>query len=138
MIFSYFQCFWFTVEYGLCRQDGELKAYGAGLLSSFGELEYCLTDKPELKEFEPSKTGEQKYPITEYQPIYFVSDSFESAKEKMMYVFALIFFFFIYHLLINPIISENMQIQFQDLLAFAIMLIHKVSKSLIQSLKLRI
>lgn len=80
------QCFWFTVEYGLCRQDGEIKAYGAGLLSSFGELEYCLTDKPEIREFEPSKTGEQKYPITEYQPVYFVSDSFEDAKEKMVYV----------------------------------------------------
>ncbi|XP_055324781.1 protein henna isoform X2 [Sitodiplosis mosellana] len=77
-------CFWFTVEYGLCRQDGEIKAYGAGLLSSFGELEYCLSDKPELREFEPSKTGEQKYPITEYQPVYFVSDSFECAKEKMI------------------------------------------------------
>lgn len=82
--FLFIQCFWFTVEYGLCRQDGELKAYGAGLLSSFGELEYCLSDKPELREFEPSKTGEQKYPITEYQPVYFVSDSFEDAKEKMM------------------------------------------------------
>lgn len=82
----FIQCFWFTVEYGLCRQDGEIKAYGAGLLSSFGELEYCLTEKPELREFDPCKTGEQKYPITQYQPVYFVSDSFEDAKEKMMWV----------------------------------------------------
>ena len=77
-------CFWFTVEYGLCRQNGELKAYGAGLLSSFGELEYCLTDKPQIKEFDPAVTGLQKYPITEYQPLYFVAESFENAIEKMM------------------------------------------------------
>lgn len=61
--------FWFTVEFGLCRQDGELKAYGAGLLSSFGELEYCLSEKPELRPFDPEKTAVQKYPITEYQPV---------------------------------------------------------------------
>lgn len=78
------QCFWFTVEFGLCRQNGELKAYGAGLLSSFGELEYCLSDKPELRPFEPAKTALQKYPITEYQPVYFVAEDFEDAKQKMI------------------------------------------------------
>ncbi|KAI9557408.1 hypothetical protein GHT06_017236 [Daphnia sinensis] len=77
-------CYWFTVEYGMCRQGGELKAYGAGLLSSYGELEYCLTDKPEIRPFDPAKTALQKYPITSYQPVYFVSESFEDAKEKMI------------------------------------------------------
>lgn len=76
-------CYWFTVEFGLCRQAGELKAYGAGLLSSFGELEYSLSDKPEIRSFDPVKTGVQKYPITEYQPVYYVSESFEDAKEKV-------------------------------------------------------
>lgn len=76
-------CYWFTVEFGLCKQDGELKAYGAGLLSSFGELEYCLSDKPEVREFEPDKTGVQEYPITEYQPVYYVANSFDEAKRKM-------------------------------------------------------
>ncbi|XP_018370898.1 PREDICTED: protein henna isoform X1 [Trachymyrmex cornetzi] len=77
-------CFWFTVEYGICRQNGELKAYGAGLLSSFGELEYCLSGKPELRPFDPPKTSLQKYPITEYQPVYFVAEDFDDAKQKMI------------------------------------------------------
>merc|ERR1712142_556551 len=76
-------CYWFTIEFGLCRQNGDIKAYGAGLLSSFGELEYCLSGKPEIREFEPSVTGEQTYPITEYQPIYYVTNSFEDAQRKM-------------------------------------------------------
>ncbi len=74
------------MEFGLCRQAGELKAYGAGLLSSYGELEYCLSDKPELKPFDPAVAGTTKYPITEYQPIYFVTDSFEDAQKKLMSV----------------------------------------------------
>lgn len=78
------QCFWFTVEYGLCRESGKLKAYGAGLLSSYGELQYALEEKSEIRPFEPAKTALQKYPITEYQPVYYVAESFENAKEKMM------------------------------------------------------
>ncbi|XP_067646343.1 protein henna isoform X5 [Eurosta solidaginis] len=74
--------FWFTVEYGICRQDGELKAYGAGLLSSFGELEYCLTDKPQLRDFDPVVTSSTKYSFTQFQDVYYVAESFESAKEK--------------------------------------------------------
>merc|ERR1711881_702178 len=77
-------CYWFTIEFGLCREKGgDIRAYGAGLLSSFGELEYCLTDKPEKAEFEPEVTGETDYPITEYQPKYFVTKSFDEAQRKM-------------------------------------------------------
>nr|XP_022291725.1 phenylalanine-4-hydroxylase-like isoform X1 [Crassostrea virginica] len=76
-------CYWFTVEFGLCKQGKDLKAYGAGLLSSFGELQYCLTDAAEKKTFDPAVTCDQEYPITSYQPLYFVADSFETAKEKM-------------------------------------------------------
>ncbi|CAG8737138.1 15878_t:CDS:2, partial [Racocetra persica] len=73
----------FTVEFGLCRQDNEIRAYGAGLLSSFGELEYALSDKPEKRPFDPSKTSLQKYYLTEYQPVYFIADSFKDAQQKV-------------------------------------------------------
>merc|ERR1711862_650452 len=53
-------CYWFTVEFGITRQNGELKAYGAGLLSSFGELEWSLSGGPELLPFDPDKTGSTK------------------------------------------------------------------------------
>ncbi|XP_054715898.1 protein henna-like isoform X1 [Uloborus diversus] len=76
-------CYWFTVEFGLCKQNGKVKAYGAGLLSSYGELEYSLSGKPEIRDFDPPKTGVQKYPITEYQPIYYLAESFDDAQRKV-------------------------------------------------------
>mmetsp|Transcript_34456 Transcript_34456/g.97168 ORF Transcript_34456/g.97168 Transcript_34456/m.97168 type:complete len:461 (+) Transcript_34456:285-1667(+) len=75
--------YWFTVEFGVCRENGAMKAYGAGLLSSFGELEYCVTDKPAHREFNPFVTCTTEYPITKYQPVYFVAESFEDASRAL-------------------------------------------------------
>ncbi|XP_053741294.1 tyrosine 3-monooxygenase isoform X2 [Synchiropus splendidus] len=74
--------YWFTVEYGLCKQNGEVRAYGAGLLSSFGELVHSLSDEPETREFDPEAAAVQPYQDQTYQPVYFVSESFSDAKEK--------------------------------------------------------
>jgi phenylalanine-4-hydroxylase len=80
-------CYWFTVEFGLCKEgEGEVKAYGAGLLSSFGELRYALggdETKPAYEPFDPSVAGVTSYPITKYQPKYFVCSSFASMTQKM-------------------------------------------------------
>ena len=75
--------YWFTVEFGVCKQDGQRKAYGAGLLSSFGELEHAMSSTPEIRPFEPEKACLQTYPITTFQPIYYEAESFERAKEQM-------------------------------------------------------
>ncbi|XP_018360924.1 PREDICTED: tyrosine 3-monooxygenase [Trachymyrmex cornetzi] len=74
--------YWFTVEFGLCKEGPEVKAYGAGLLSAYGELLHALSDKCEHRAFDPSITALQKYQDQEYQPIYYVAESFEDAKEK--------------------------------------------------------
>ncbi|KAH0501927.1 Tryptophan 5-hydroxylase 2 [Microtus ochrogaster] len=77
------QCYFFTIEFGLCKQEGQLRAYGAGLLSSIGELKHALSDKACIKAFDPKTTCLQECLITTFQEAYFVSESFEEAKEKM-------------------------------------------------------
>ncbi|XP_028436945.1 tryptophan 5-hydroxylase 1 [Perca flavescens] len=76
-------CYFFTVEFGLCKQDGRLRAYGAGLLSSISELQHALSGKANILPFDPVVTCNQECKITTFQDVYFVSESFEEAKNKM-------------------------------------------------------
>lgn len=72
--------YWFSVEFGLTKENGQRKAYGAGLLSSFGELEYaCNENKAAFLDWDPELASETEYPITTFQPQYFVADSLHSA-----------------------------------------------------------
>ncbi|KAI9297703.1 hypothetical protein K502DRAFT_312470 [Neoconidiobolus thromboides FSU 785] len=75
--------YWFTIEYGLCKQGDELKVYGAGILSSYGEIQYAMSDKPEKRPFDPKVTAVTKYPIIKFQPVYYVAESFNDAKDKI-------------------------------------------------------
>lgn len=76
--------YWFTVEFGLCRENNQLKCYGAGLLSSYGEMEHALeSNKPALKDFVPEETACEAYDDAEYQVTYYVAQSFDDAKLKI-------------------------------------------------------
>ncbi len=74
--------YWFTVEFGLIKEDGELKAYGAGLLSSFGELEHALSDKVERRPFDLEKVIKTDYDYSDMQPILYVISSYEELKNE--------------------------------------------------------
>eukprot|EP00457_Paulinella_chromatophora_P014836 gb/GEZN01015327.1/.p1 GENE.gb/GEZN01015327.1/~~gb/GEZN01015327.1/.p1 ORF type:complete len:187 (+),score=20.41 gb/GEZN01015327.1/:51-611(+) len=85
-------CYWFSVEFGFLWEGDEAKAYGAGLLSSFGELEYACSPQrpaggvshfPEMLHFDPFVACRKSYPITEYQPTYFIADSMAQVKQSM-------------------------------------------------------
>lgn len=69
--------YWFTMEFGLVREDGGLRAYGAGLLSSFGELGTCTTE-PEHRPFDLERMAAHVYDPTQYQKVLYVADSFEA------------------------------------------------------------
>jgi phenylalanine-4-hydroxylase len=75
--------YWFTIEYGLLKTSGGLRAYGAGLLSSYGELEHALSGAVEVRRFDPLRAKDTAYPITTYQPLLWWVESIGEAFEKI-------------------------------------------------------
>ena len=68
--------YWFTIEFGVLRENGAIKAYGTGLLSSAGELE--AMHKAELRPLDLDAASSQKYDPTHFQPVLFCADSFDA------------------------------------------------------------
>ncbi len=73
--------YWFTIEFGVLREDGRLKAYGTGLLSSAGELE--AMHGAELRPLDLEAAARQEYDPTKFQPVLFCADSFETMFETL-------------------------------------------------------
>ncbi|MBX3281462.1 MAG: phenylalanine 4-monooxygenase [Acidobacteria bacterium] len=73
--------YWFTVEFGLVEHEGGIKAYGAGLLSSFGELENAFSDNVERRPFDLEAVINTPYNYSDMQPILYVIPSYAELKE---------------------------------------------------------
>ena len=74
--------YWYTVEFGLIATPKGLRAYGAGILSSAGELRYSITHpEPQRVAFDLQRLMRSRYRIDTYQATYFVIDSFRQLFE---------------------------------------------------------
>jgi phenylalanine-4-hydroxylase len=70
--------YWYTVEFGLIQTPRGLRTYGAGILSSAGELPYCVNSaKPNRIKFDLLRVMQSHYKIDTFQETYFVIDSFK-------------------------------------------------------------
>jgi phenylalanine-4-hydroxylase len=78
--------FWFTIEFGVMHEEGELRCYGAGLLSSYGEIEEFRGADIRPVDFHAMATLE--YDITHYQPILFACDGMGELTERVGGFFA--------------------------------------------------
>ena len=67
--------YWYTIEFGVLREGGALKAYGTGLLSSAGEL--AEMHGAELRQFDLDAATRLDFDPTKYQPVLFCADSFD-------------------------------------------------------------
>jgi len=73
--------YWFTVEFGLVEHEGDIKAYGAGLLSSFGELVHAFSDKVERRPFDLEQVINHDFTYSDMQPVLYVIPSYAELKE---------------------------------------------------------
>ena len=71
--------FWFSLEFGVVREEGEVRTYGAGLLSSYGEIQQIT--RADLRPLDIARMGVQTYDITHYQPLLFCAESFDEIED---------------------------------------------------------
>ncbi|MGF7236461.1 MAG: phenylalanine 4-monooxygenase [Frankia sp.] len=78
--------FWFTLEFGALREDGDLKAYGAGILSSYGEID--TFQAMEIRAVDLAAMGTTGYDITHYQKVLYAAESFGQVEDVVGGFFA--------------------------------------------------
>ncbi len=74
--------YWFTVEFGLVEAEGDIKAYGAGLLSSFRELKHAFSDEVERRPFVLEEVIKHEYTYSDLQPVLYIVPSYKFLREE--------------------------------------------------------
>jgi phenylalanine-4-hydroxylase len=75
--------FWYTVEFGLIRQDGRVKVYGSGLISSDGECSHVLTGGCAVRPFALDEVLATPVKVDEMHRLLFAIESFDELYEAM-------------------------------------------------------
>ena len=75
--------YWFAVEFGLILERDELKVFGAGILSSYGEMNFCFSDEVERKPFNLEEVIHTDYDPTQMQRKLFYIPSFEFLSDEI-------------------------------------------------------
>ena len=73
--------YWYTLEFGVVRERGSLKVYGAGLLSSYGEIQ--VFRDAAIRPLDFDSMGTMDYDITRYQPVLFAAASFSEMVDRL-------------------------------------------------------
>ena len=75
--------YWFTIEFGLIKEEGQLRIYGAGIISSFEETNHCLSGSVERLQFDVKTILSTPYRNDQIQDKYFVIDSYRQLFDSL-------------------------------------------------------
>lgn len=73
--------FWFTVEFGVIRERGQVKVYGSGLISSHGECTHVVTGGARIRDFSLDEVLNTTVNVSEMQPVLYAIESFDQIYE---------------------------------------------------------
>jgi phenylalanine-4-hydroxylase len=75
--------YWFTIEFGLIKESGKIKVFGAGIISSKGETEHALGNASKKNNFNLEKIFKHEFRTDVFQEEYYVIDSFQQLVESL-------------------------------------------------------
>ncbi|WMN12846.1 phenylalanine 4-monooxygenase [Marivirga salinae] len=78
--------YWFTIEFGLIREEGDLRIYGAGIISSPGETKFSISDEPEHFDYNVEAIIDSSYRKDKFQTKYFIIDDYEQLYSSLPHI----------------------------------------------------